>query len=51
MDKTLELHVDDEHKKVKKKHPRAAMHYEECEIKARLGHNLIYMGDHLLQET
>jgi len=49
--KRLALHVDDEHKQVKKKHPRAAMHYEECETKAHHGHNLIYRGDNLLQET
>jgi len=51
MDKNLELHVDDKHKQVKKSHPKAAMHYEECEIKDHWGHNLICMGDNLLHET
>jgi hypothetical protein len=50
-DKKLALHVDDEHRQAKKKHPRAVMYYEECETKAHCGHNLIYRGDNLLQET
>jgi hypothetical protein len=51
MDKNLALHVDDEQKQVEKKHPRAAMHYEDCETAAHWGHNLLYRGDNLLQET